>query len=135
MVALEEFTLRNGATRLVPGSHRWPVEREALEEEFAEAAMLAGSAVVYLGSTLHGGGSNTTGKSGRRGLHLSYVVGWLRTEENNVLTTPPHLARSLPDRAQALLGYAVHDAIEDRGGYAGMVELRDPMDLLREGKL
>ena len=127
MVALEEFTLRNGATRLVPGSHRWPVERDALEEEFAEAVMPAGAAVVYLGSTLHGGGTNSTRETGRRGLHLSYVVGWLRTEENNVLATPPHLARSLSDRAQALLGYAVHDAIEDMGGYAGMVELREMM--------
>ena len=41
----------------------------------------------------------------------------------------------LPERAQALLGYAVHDAIEDMGGYAGMVEMRDPLALLREGKL
>jgi ectoine hydroxylase-related dioxygenase (phytanoyl-CoA dioxygenase family) len=135
MLALGEFTRQNGATRLVPGSHRWPVERQPEPEEFAEAAMPAGSAVVYLGSTLHGAGTNSTQEVWRRGMHLSYVVGWLRTEENNVLATPPALARSLSERAQALLGYAVHDAIEDMGGYAGMVEMRDPLALLREGKL
>ena len=135
MVALGEFTQRNGATRLVPGSHRWPVERQPLAEEFAEAAMPAGSAVIYLGSTLHGAGTNSTQESWRRGLHMSYVVGWLRTEENNVLATPPEIARNLSERAQALLGYAVHDAIEDMGGYAGMVEMRNPVELLREGKL
>ena len=97
--------------------------------------MPAGSAVIYLGSTLHGAGTNSTQETWRRGLHMSYVVGWLRTEENNVLATPPEIARNLPERAQALLGYAVHDAIEDMGGYAGMVEMRDPLALLREGKL
>ena len=135
MLALGEFTQENGATRLVPGSHRWPVERQPEDEEFVDAAMPAGSAVVYLGSTLHGAGTNSTEEVWRRGMHLSYVVGWLRTEENNVLATPPAIARSLPERAQALLGYAVHDAIEDMGGYAGMVEMRDPLALLREGKL
>ena len=41
----------------------------------------------------------------------------------------------LPERAQRLLGYGVHDAIEKLGGYCGMVGLRDPIELLREGKL
>ncbi len=68
-------------------------------------------------------------------MHMSFIVGWLRTEENNVLATPPEVARKLPRRAQALLGYDVHDAIASMGGYAGMVELRNPLDLLAEGKL
>ena len=135
MIALHDFTRDNGPTRIVPGSHRWPVDREVREEEFAEAVMPAGSAVLYLGSTLHGAGTNRTEDVWRRGLHMSYLVGWLRSEENNVLATPPDIARTLPSRARALLGYAVHDAIEDFGGYAGMVELRDPMELLEEGKL
>jgi len=135
MLALGEFTRSNGATRLVPGSHRWPAERQPLEAEFADAVLPAGSAVVYLGSTLHGAATNSTRETWRRGLHMSYVVGWLRTEENNVLATPPEIARTLSPRAQALLGYSVHDAVEDMGGYAGMVEMRNPVELLREGKL
>jgi ectoine hydroxylase-related dioxygenase (phytanoyl-CoA dioxygenase family) len=135
MIALCEFTAENGATRLVPGSHRWPWERQAEPAEFAQAVMPAGSAVVYLGTVLHGAGANRTAGEWRRGLHLSYLVGWLRTEENNVLATPPHVARELPERAQRLLGYGVHDAIAKLGGYCGMVGLRDPIDLLREGAL
>ena len=103
--------------------------------EIAQAVMPAGTAAVYLGTTLHGAGTNRSAESWRRGLHLSYVVGWLRTEENNVLATPPEIARTLPERAQRLLGYGVHDAISKLGGYVGMVGLRDPIDLLREGKL
>jgi len=68
-------------------------------------------------------------------MHLSYVVGWLRTEENHYLTTPPDLARALSRPAQELLGYAAHDAIAQAGGYLGTVDLRDPVDLLQEGRL
>jgi len=135
MIALSDFTAENGATLLVPGSHRWPWDRTPLPEEFTQAVMPAGSAVVYLGSLLHAAGTNRTQAERRRGLHLSYLVGWLRSEENNVLATPPRIARELPERAQRLLGYGVHDAIASMGGYCGMVGLRDPIELLREGQL
>jgi ectoine hydroxylase-related dioxygenase (phytanoyl-CoA dioxygenase family) len=135
MIALVDFTADNGATRVAPGSHRWPVERQAEPGELVPAEMPAGSAIIYLGSTTHAGGANTTADQWRRGMHLSYVVGWLRTEENHYLTTPPDIARGLPRLSQELLGYAAHDAIADAGGYLGTVELRDPVDLLAEGAL
>ncbi len=135
MIALEDFTGEIGATRLVPGSHRWPRDRQAKPEEVVEAIMPAGSAAIYLGSTIHGGGANSTSDRFRRGLHLSYTLGWLRTEESNLLAVPPELARELPRRAQELLGYAVHDAIRHGGGYLGMLGLEDPVDLLRDGRL
>jgi ectoine hydroxylase-related dioxygenase (phytanoyl-CoA dioxygenase family) len=60
VIALVDFTADNGATRVVPGSHRWPKDRVATPEELVPAEMAAGSAIIYLGSTLHGGGANTT---------------------------------------------------------------------------
>ena len=51
--------------------------------------MPAGGAVIYLGSTLHFAGDNTTVDEWRRGVHISYTLGWLRTEENNFLAVPP----------------------------------------------
>jgi ectoine hydroxylase-related dioxygenase (phytanoyl-CoA dioxygenase family) len=135
MVAMSDFTADNGATRLVPGSHRWPVERQPEPDEVAVAEMPAGAGVVYLGSTIHGAGANGVRDTWRRGLHVSFVVGWLRTEENNVLAVPPSVARELPEASRALLGYSVHDAIADAGGYLGMVELRSPQELLDEGRL
>lgn len=134
IVALVDFTRDNGATCVVPGSHLWPEDRGPLEEEIAYAEMKAGSAVVYLGSTLHAGGTNNTG-GWRRGVHMSYCLGWLRTEENNALAVPPEKARQLSRRAQELLGYGVHDAIEDLGGYLGMVDMYNPADLLDQEKL
>ena len=135
IVALMDFDAANGATRVVPGSHRWGYERQETEDEVATASMAAGSAVVYLGSTIHGGGANTTASTWRRGVHISYTLGWLRTEENNYLAVPPAVARTLPRRCQEVLGYAVHDALPRTGGYLGMVSLRDPLELLAEGAL
>ena len=65
----------------------------------------------------------------RRGAHLSYCLGWLRTEENNYLSIPPSYVKTLPDRA-GLLGYSVHDSIACGGGYLGMVRMQDPVELL-----
>jgi len=135
VIALVDFTAENGATRVVPGSHRWPWERVPETDEFAVAAMPAGSAVIYLGSTLHGGGPNSTADQWRRGMHLSYVLGWLRTEENHYLATPPAIARALPRQAQELLGYAAHDALMHGGGYLGALDLRDPVEMLADGSL
>jgi ectoine hydroxylase-related dioxygenase (phytanoyl-CoA dioxygenase family) len=144
VIALVDFTRENGGTRIVPGSHRWPDRDLSPAEQFARARptveeiafaeMPAGSAVVYTGGTIHAGGSNTT-KIPRRGAHLSYCLGWLRTEENNYLAIPPVIAAKLPRQAQELLGYAVHDGIGRGGGYLGMVRMQDPVELLGRDEL
>lgn len=135
VIALSEFTAANGATVVAPGSHRWPDGREPSEDELVAAEMAPGSAVVYYGSTVHAGGGNTTADRWRRGMHMSYVAGWLRTEENHYLSVPPDLARALPRRAQQLLGYGAHDALASGGGFLGAHELRDPLDALAAGRL
>ncbi len=134
MTALVDFTADVGATRIVPGSHEWERDRQPEPHEVAIAEMPAGSTAIYLGRTIHGAGANRTESAWRRGIHLSYLVGWLRTEENNYLGVPPEVARDLPLRVQELLGYAMHDAIEAGGGVAGYVELRDPMRMLAASK-
>ena len=124
MFALTDFTTASGATRVVPGSHLWQPDRQPEPDEIIQAEMPAGSALFYLGSTLHGGGANTTPDVHRRGLFLGYVVGWLRTEENTFLTVPIDVAKTLPVRVQELLGYKAHRGI-------GVVDVGSPMALLQ----
>lgn len=143
VIAFVDFTAQNGATRLAPGSHRWPDRTltpadqmsvaPPTADQLAVAEMPAGSAVIYSGGVIHGGGANST-TTPRRGAHLSYTLGWLRTEENNYLSCPPSFAATLPRPAQELLGYALHDSMPRGGGYLGTVRLHDPVDLLARGE-
>jgi hypothetical protein len=124
MFALTDFTAENGATQVVPGSHLWPPERQAKGEEIVQAEMTAGSALLYMGSALHGGGANMTTDRHRRGMFLGYVVGWLRAEENSFLTVPMEKVRGMPVRIQELLGYKAHISI-------GVADVGSPMALLK----
>ena len=123
--ALTDFTERNGATRVIPGSHHFEDKLEFKEEDTEPAEMEAGSALLYTGALYHGGGANRS-DAVRVGINITYALSWLRQEENQYLTVPQEIARELPEDLLRLLGYA-------RGAYAlGYVDdLRDPMDVLR----
>ena len=129
MIALSEYTADNGATTVVPGSHRWPLDREPKPEECVAAAIPKGSAAIFRGDTLHGGGKNTSGAP-RRGLSVSYCQGWLLPVENSWLGIPLERVRQLPPRAQELLGYEVYDGVEQGGGQINMYEVGSPKVLL-----
>jgi len=131
LLALSEYTAEMGATRIVPGSHKWDEDRQPKPEEIAIAEMSPGSAAIYLGSTLHAAGPNSTQKP-RRGMHTSFCLGWLRTEENNYLAIPTERACQMPRRAQELLGFGLHDAIERGEGFLGALDNRNPIDVLAE---
>src|SRR5579872_777103 len=104
--AMTDFTEANGATQVVPGSPAWPDKRRAAPEEIAYAEMKAGSVLIYSGSVIHGGGENRTDED-RIGINLTYCLGWLRQEENQYLSCPPEVARTLDPKLQALLGYSM----------------------------
>ncbi len=128
MWAGTEFTADNGGTLLAPGSHLWEDERRAGAAEVVAAAMPAGSALVYLGGLIHGGGANASDRS-RTGIAVQYSLGWLRQEENLHLAVPPGLARTLPDRLARLVGY-------DFGGpFCGFVHGDDPHRLIEDEPL
>ena len=104
MWAVTDFSEENGATRIVPGSHRWPDARVPEPDEIAAAEMPAGSLLIYVGSTIHGGGANRSGAA-RCGVALHYALGWLRQEENQYLAVPMEEARTFPHQLQCLMGY------------------------------
>jgi ectoine hydroxylase-related dioxygenase (phytanoyl-CoA dioxygenase family) len=103
---LTDFTEENGATLIWPGSHRIEAPAEPAASPIA-AEMPPGSAMLWLGSTLHGGGANIT-ETPRRAVITSYCLGWLRTFENQYLIYPPEIARTFDPELAALIGYAQH---------------------------
>jgi hypothetical protein len=107
LVALSDFTEEVGATRVIPGSHKWPdFHRAPSPDETVPAVMPAGSAVLYLGKTVHAAGANTTAAQWRRGLHMSFCLGWLTPEEASPVGVPWEIARTYSPRVQRMLGYA-----------------------------
>ena len=122
--AINDFTKENGATQVVPGSHKWHKDREPLPEEIAYAEMKAGSVFIYTGSVLHGGGTNVT-EQPRLGVFLHYAPSWLRQEENQYLSCPPEAAKGFSPKLRSLIGYS-------KGGYV-LGFFTDPED--KEGRL
>lgn len=107
MVALDDFTIENGATRVVAGSHNTREIGDVKESDIEQAVMPKGSILYYLGSTVHGGGANKSDQP-RRGLITTYSLGWLRQEENHYLAIPRDVADSYPEHVRRLMGYQAH---------------------------
>jgi ectoine hydroxylase-related dioxygenase (phytanoyl-CoA dioxygenase family) len=126
MWALTDFTAENGATRLVPGSHkadRSPALGEACDTIAAE--MERGSVLIWDGSLWHGGGANAT--SARRvGVAMNYCAGFMRQQENQQLGIPREVARAFSPRLRKLVGYGLYR------GLIGHIDKCSPADLLDE---
>ena len=123
MWALTEFTEANGATRLVPGSHRGDSPDLTQRYESIPAVMGRGSVLVWHGSLWHGGGENTTSER-RIGLACNYCAGYVRQQENQQLGVPREIARGFDRRLARLCGYGIYS------GLIGHIDKHDPIELL-----
>jgi len=111
MWAITDFTEENGATRLVPGSHRRDEPPNPLEHyETIAAEMPKGSVLVWVGSLWHGGGANHSNQR-RVGIAMNYCAGYIRQQENQQLGVPPSLVKTFPRRLQELIGYSVYNGL------------------------
>jgi ectoine hydroxylase-related dioxygenase (phytanoyl-CoA dioxygenase family) len=125
--AMTDFTEENGATRVIPGSNHFEDKMRFQEKDTIAAEMSKGSVLLYTGAIYHGGGANRSDKT-RVGINVTYNLSWLRQEENQYLSVPLEIARTLPVDLLKLMGYR-------RGAYAlGYVDdLRDPLDVVKPG--
>ncbi len=120
--ALDDFTEENGATEIVPGSHKWADEMyvDGLADDTRLAdkrgadslsftmTMPAGSVMIYSGSLWHRGGHNRSDHC-RLAIANQYCAPWLRQIENLMLSVPPEKARGLSPRVREMVGYSVLD--------------------------
>jgi ectoine hydroxylase-related dioxygenase (phytanoyl-CoA dioxygenase family) len=122
--AMSDYTEEMGATRVVPGSQ---YDGRGKTYDHSEAAVMRrGSALFYTGKVYHGAGANRSDKV-RQAINITYAVGWVRQEENQFLSTPMEIARTLPDDLLKVMGYQM-------GCFAlGYVrDFEDPMVMVRE---
>ena len=124
--ALDDTSAENGATEILPYSHRWGsheiegrlddahfAQRDDLDSSAEEnasavkATMPAGSIMIMRSDVWHRGGANHTDQD-RMIVTPHYCAGWARPLESMLLAVPPEKAASLPQRTQELLGYSIH---------------------------
>lgn len=123
LIALDDFELDNGATRIVPHSHLWHDRAVDQSVEAVQVSMKSGSMLMWAGATWHGGAANVSQRE-RLGFFMSHVVSYLRPQEIQLVSVPREIARQLPKTLQRLLGY-------HRFGLG--VDGRDPIDVLNDG--
>ena len=143
--AIDHMTETNGATEILPGSHLWPddmIDGAVAEQSFndtkvrdvssdpgarsdaVKVVMPAGSLMLAKGTMWHRGGANTS-DAPRLIITPQYCPGWTRQLENMAIAVPPPIARTLPQRAQALIGYSIHPPFM---GYVDGVHPRKALD-------
>lgn len=119
MWALSDFTVENGATQLVKGSHRWDhypddnltreqrtkIDPTGADQSFAteRAIMPKGSICFVVGTCFHGGGANTTDER-RWALTINYCAGSQRQQENLMLAHTREKLATFNPELQKLLG-------------------------------
>ena len=146
--AIDPFTAENGATQVIPGSHRWgdstpagvpddpeiktlrlgPERRPALEQELqaqlVDVLMPAGAAVIFPGTLWHRGGGNRSNVR-RLAVTLQYCQPWARQQENMMLAVPRDITRQLSPKVRALMGYSIHPP------FMGHIDSMHPERILR----
>ena len=129
MWMLDDFTEANGATRLVPGSHRRATGGsvdQALARDAVPATGRAGSVLCFDGRVLHQTGANTTADGLRHGVLTYCCRPWIRQQENSSLSIPESLWPQLSEQVRQLAGLKIYaglgmiDGPDQRGfRYAG----------------
>jgi ectoine hydroxylase-related dioxygenase (phytanoyl-CoA dioxygenase family) len=124
--AIEDFSLDNGATQVIPGSHRWGGEHpDSRAHDVVTAVMPAGSAIVFDAALWHRGGENRTADT-RLAISPQYCQPFLRPQESQLLIVPPADARACSDRMRSMLGYSIHPP------FIGQVDGMHPLRLVDE---
>ena len=122
--ALSDFRADNGATRIVPGSHKYDSSPEyGKAYDTVTATMPEGSVMLFDSALWHGGGANNS-DARRFAFSCAYCWGWMRQQENLQLGIPQETAKRFPRRLQELCGYSVYK------GQFGHIDNRDPIELL-----
>ena len=126
--SISDTTEDNGATEIIPGSHKWGREEPeganrpddfrsrlagdnlsggADHPDMIRATMPAGSLMIAKGTLWHRGGANRS-DAPRLIVTPQFCKGWCRPLEQQLLAVSREKAARLPKRVQELLGYNIH---------------------------
>ncbi|KAJ5619962.1 hypothetical protein N7510_003946 [Penicillium lagena] len=124
LLATTKSTYENGATLIIPGSHKWGPERVPKKEEAVPAELDVGDVLIFTGNVYHGGGANKSIDQIREVIGMFMVKGMYRPAENQMLAVPPEKAKRYTPQVQRLLGYGIS------APSVGFHKYQDPMRVL-----
>ncbi|KAF5269052.1 hypothetical protein FOXYS1_47 [Fusarium oxysporum] len=104
LVATTDFTEANGATRIIPGSHKWEFNQHGDRDMTIAAEMEAGDCLLISGKVVHGTGENKTDQE-RGCLAVTICANFLAPEEAHPFIVSMDTAKKLPVRSQRCLGF------------------------------
>ncbi len=124
LIALDPFTVENGATEIVPGSHRLagPIDPDVAT---STVEMPAGAMLLWDGAVWHRGGGNSTRQGFRRSLNFNFNLAWLKQRENQFVGVPWEVVVEMPEKLQALIGYKLTNH------NLGTVDYRNPIETVK----
>ncbi|KIW01111.1 uncharacterized protein PV09_07399 [Verruconis gallopava] len=124
IVAFDDFTATNGATRIVPGSHLWPSGVRPTDDQAQPAVCPAGSVVYFISTTWHSGGRNESTRP-RMSMTVQYCQPYMRQIENQYLAVDPRKLDEIPPRIVELMGYKTF------AGFIGYADGLNPREAAR----
>lgn len=125
LIALDPFTIENGATEVVPGSHRFKKRLEQ-DTETVGVEMPAGGLLLWDGALWHRGGGNSTHDSYRRSINVNFNLAWLKQRENQFVGVPPEVVVAMSEPLQALIGYKLTNF------GLGSVDYQNPIETVKK---
>lgn len=105
LLALTDVTEEMGATRIVPGSHKWTDLKITGNERSIPVLLKKGEAFFYTGHVIHGGGANTTEDQARRLIATVWSLPFLVGEEAWPFIFSVDEVRSFSPLMQGYLGF------------------------------
>ncbi|KAL9093838.1 MAG: hypothetical protein Q9165_003761 [Trypethelium subeluteriae] len=106
MLAFDDYTEENGATRVIPGSHKWG-DRKGKNEETIPCVCPAGNVIFFLSGLWHGAGPNTSSRP-RYSATLQFCSPYIRPIENQILAVDPRKLKDIPKRIVDMMGYRTY---------------------------
>ena len=125
LIALDPFTVANGATEVVPRSHLLTGQVDQ-DKPTISVEMPVGGLLLWDGALWHRGGGNSTENTYRRSINLNFNLAWLKQRENQFIGVPPEVVVDMPEKLQALIGYKLTNF------GLGTVDYRNPIETVKK---